>query len=203
MKTAIAIVGYRNTADVTTCLEALTQSTAHHFSVHICENGGHPAAEALVKALAVLADPDPAAPDAPALIWSGRMRDGGQPVRVLCDGSNGGYAGGVNRCIEDARALPGWDALWVLNPDTQPAPEALAAMHHHLASGPYGIVGCRLVLKNTGPGAALRWTVASHHRARLQHRPPRPGGCDARHRRGGSRDDLRQWCFHARLEGFY
>lgn len=164
MKTAIAIVGYRNTEDVTTCLQALTQSTAPDFSVHICENGGHAAGEALVDALADLADPDPAAPESPALIWSGRMREGGQPVRVSCDGSNGGYAGGVNRCIEDARALPGWDALWVLNPDTQPAPEALAAMHRHLASGPYGIVGCRLVLKNTGRvqlyGGRWRPTIA-------------------------------------------
>lgn len=153
MTTAIAIVGYRNPDDVRQCLGALARSTDGAFTVHICENGGHAAARALVEALAgrVAAAPAEEAGTAGGpLVWHGRLEPGGQAVRVLCSGENLGYAGGVNTAIRDAMAGDRWDAVWVLNPDTEPAPDALAEMHRHLARGPYGMVGSRLVFRKTG-----------------------------------------------------
>lgn len=155
MTTAIAMVGFRNAHDVVPCLEALTHSTDPAFAVHVCENGGPAAAADLIDAVATIAEPDGAVgDDTPTdLVWSGRLRPGGQPVRILCPGGNLGYAGGVNRAIVDSRATPGRDGVWVLNPDTEPEPDALAALRAHAAGGPhgpYGIVGCRLVLRATG-----------------------------------------------------
>jgi len=120
MHVAVCIVGFRNTADVVRCLDALAGSTHADFEAVICENGGEAAYRALVEA-------------APAAL------PGGQPVRLLAAPDNPGYAGGVNRCLA---AAPDADAWWVLNPDTVPAPDALAAMCAHLESRGQGAVGC-------------------------------------------------------------
>ena len=67
---------------------------------------------------------------------------------VLRAPSNLGYAGGVNACIGAAGET--WDAIWVLNPDTFPAPAALSALIRHQWEGDYGIVGSRLVFVSNG-----------------------------------------------------
>ena len=90
----------------------------------ICENGG---AEAYRRLVAVI-------PEA---------LQGGQPVRVLEAEGNLGFAGGVNRSPAMA---PGAGAWWVLNPDTAPEPEAMAALVAELQSGRCDAAGCTLVL---------------------------------------------------------
>jgi GT2 family glycosyltransferase len=123
---AIAIVGYRNAADIVKCLQAL--EVAHHrdFQIIICENGGPDAYSALTARLP-------------------KALPGGQPVDVLLAPGNLGFAGGVNRCLE---ATPDVDAWWVLNPDTQPDPEALAALVARLQRGDCEAVGGTLYLPN-------------------------------------------------------
>ena len=101
------------------CLAALAASTHAAFEVCICENGGP-------EALALMAD---ALPDA---------LPGGQRVRLIEGAGNPGYAGGVNLCI---RAAPEADAWWVLNPDTCPDPQALAALVARLEEGDVDAVG--------------------------------------------------------------
>jgi N-acetylglucosaminyl-diphospho-decaprenol L-rhamnosyltransferase len=117
---AVCIVGYRNAPDIVRCLEALALSTHADFEVVLCENGGDAACRAL----------DAAVP---------RELPGGQSVRQVAGRDNPGYAAGVNLCMA---AAPDAEAWWVLNPDTVPAPEALAAMAGHLAAGGFGAVGC-------------------------------------------------------------
>ena len=91
MHVTICIVGYRNSAEIVQCLDALSRSTHHDFEVVITENGGDAAHAELTRAV-------------PARL------DGGQTVTCLNAGANLGYAGGVNICI---RARPDSGAWWI------------------------------------------------------------------------------------------
>lgn len=126
MHVSVGIVGFRNADDIVTCLEALGRSTHADFDVVICENGGDTAFEDLSAAL-------------PSRL------PGGQPVRIVNAGANLGYAGGVNRAMIEA---PDADAWWILNPDTQPDPGALAAALARLAVGDCHAVGSTVYLPN-------------------------------------------------------
>ncbi len=121
---AVIIVGYRNPEDILRCLDALAASVHADFEVIICENGGQEAFAALASAL----------PSAMA---------GGQNVRVLNAQRNLGYAGGVNVCLRETPTAGAW---WILNPDTRPFPDALAAMVDRLSVGDCEAVGCSLQL---------------------------------------------------------
>ena len=110
---AVAIVGYRNPHDVSACVAALARSTHDDFEIVICENGGGGAFEALRTAL-------------PAKLPEG------QPIILIQAPGNGGYASGVNICIA---AAPQADAWWILNPDTESSPGAMAALVSRLAQG--------------------------------------------------------------------
>jgi len=126
MHVAICIVGFRNPADIVSCLEALTLSSHADFEVAICENGGPEAAAALTEGV-------------PATLA------GGQAVRIITAERNLGYAGGVNVCL---RAAPGADAWWILNPDTRPEKEALGALIARLVRGGSEAVGSTIYLSN-------------------------------------------------------
>ncbi|MDZ4375400.1 MAG: glycosyltransferase family 2 protein [Phenylobacterium sp.] len=126
MHVAFLFVGYRNADDVAECLKALEASTHADFSVFICENGGPDAFQRLVSAIPT-------------------GLKGGQAVTAHCASGNLGFAGGVNEAL---RHTPGADAWWILNPDTQPDPEALAALVARLAVGDCDAVGCTLYRDN-------------------------------------------------------
>jgi N-acetylglucosaminyl-diphospho-decaprenol L-rhamnosyltransferase len=116
---AVAIVGFRNAGDIVRCLMTLEKSTYTDFEVVICENGG-------VAAHAVLVERIPG------------TLPGGQAVTIIQARGNLGYAGGVNVCL---RRTPEADAWWVLNPDTEPHPEAMAALLDKLGAGDCDAVG--------------------------------------------------------------
>ncbi|MDB5451645.1 MAG: hypothetical protein JWO33_223 [Caulobacteraceae bacterium] len=119
MRVSVCIVGFRNADDIVRCLKALAVSTHADFQVTICENGGPEAHRRLRRA-------------APAAL------PGGQAVTVIEAGGNLGYAGGVNVCLE---ATPDADAWWVLNPDTEPHHEAMAALLARLERGADAVGG--------------------------------------------------------------
>ena len=153
MHVAIAIVGFRNPADIVCCLEGLAQSEHAAFEVIVCENGGDAAFEALAAAI-------------PATLA------GGQAVRTVNAGRNLGYAGGVNRCLAET---PDAEAWWILNPDTCPAPRTLAAMIARLEAGDCQAVGNTVhhpngVVQSHG-GVWRRWlarAVSIGHGSRLE-----------------------------------
>lgn len=122
MHVSISIVGYRNAGDIVACLHALDSATYADFEVIICENGGAEAYERLVAAVP-------------------KRLKGGQAVTTHQASGNLGFAGGVNVCL---KLTPDADAWWILNPDTQPDPEALAAMVARLQAGDCDAVGCTL-----------------------------------------------------------
>lgn len=156
------MVGFRNAGDVRQCIAKLQEGTDQSFVVLICENGGRMAYVDLVAALGSLAVAEAGPPSQDPVIenvWRGRL-PGGQLVEVLCAADNLGFAGGVNATIARLAVYPAWSALWVLNADTEPEPQALAALVNKAASDPsYGIVGSRLVLFGTGKVQAYggRW----------------------------------------------
>jgi GT2 family glycosyltransferase len=123
---AVAIVGFRNAADIVSCLKALDRCAYADFEVVICENGGPAAYDALMAAI-------------PATLA------GGQSVRVVLAPGNLGYAGGVNVCL---KASPDADAWWVLNPDTEPYPDAMGRMVARLQAGDVDAVGGTVFLGN-------------------------------------------------------
>ncbi len=123
MKVGVAIVAYGNAAEVAACLGAVGAQRHRDFRVVICENGDAAAFDALRNAV----------PEA---------LPGGQSVTLVHASDNPGYAGGVNRAMAAAAEADGW---WVLNPDTQPTPDALAALVERAAKGDVAVVGGTLV----------------------------------------------------------
>lgn len=123
MRVAVAIVGFRNVADIERCLTALNRCTYRDFVVVICENGGADACVALARTL-------------PAALA------GGQSIQLIEAPNNLGYAGGVNVCL---RAAADADAWWILNPDTEPAPDALGHLVARFQQGDCAAVGGRLL----------------------------------------------------------
>lgn len=126
MHVAVAIVGYKNAQDISHCLDQLDLSTHADFEVIICENGGPEAFAALQAAI-------------PSKLSKGQL------VRAVLAPGNLGYAGGVNTCIAETPDAQAW---WVLNPDTHPYPDALAALVQRLCIGDCDAVGCTLHLPN-------------------------------------------------------
>jgi len=67
---------------------------------------------------------------------------------------NLGYAGGINAWLRPLMAVPGWKAAWILNPDTEPAPDAAAELEKYASARKKGLVGSRLV-KMSDPDVVL------------------------------------------------
>lgn len=116
---SICIVGFHNQEEIVGCVAALAQSTYSDFDIVVCENGGQLSWERLKAALP-------------------ETLPGGQGVECLNAGANLGYAGGVNTAM---RSRPEADAWWVVNPDTLPEPQALAALVERLSRGDCHMVG--------------------------------------------------------------
>jgi N-acetylglucosaminyl-diphospho-decaprenol L-rhamnosyltransferase len=153
--TPVLIVTYANTEDVFACLQSL-RGAMHDpaLEVFICENGGQQAYEQLAAALT--------GPDGPCVMsevdetivsaqfeQQSLLRLTGWPgaplVHLAGASENLGYAGGVNAWLRALLAVPGWPAVWVLNPDTQPAPDALAELATYAHRWRKGMIGSRLV----------------------------------------------------------
>ena len=152
----VAIVAYGRAEEVVRCLSALARSSLAAFEVVIVENGGAAAWQALCAALAGCL---PSAAGSPARVVAEPWRcgprarrsrrfalAGGQPVLAVEAADNLGYGGGVNLALAAIAETPGWRGVWILNPDTEPEPEALANLVEYAEAGGYGLVGCRLVL---------------------------------------------------------
>jgi N-acetylglucosaminyl-diphospho-decaprenol L-rhamnosyltransferase len=162
------VVGIVSTNDIRHldgCLRSLAASKYRDFQIIICENGGQAVFERVADTLRGFEFLSEVTPPHAEVMPAKQMRhefllgDARQKVSLINPGRNLGYAGGVNFCI--AAAPPGsWDAIWVLNPDTFPHPNALAALVHHQRTGNYGIVGSRLLWADSGlvqTWGGLKW----------------------------------------------
>lgn len=119
MAVVICIVAFRNPGEIADCLAALALSTYAEYEIVICENGGSDAYTRLVQAVPVA------------------LRCG-QAVTCIEAPGNVGYAGGVNICMQ---ARPDASAWWIVNPDTVPEANTLAALVARLNNGDCDAVG--------------------------------------------------------------
>ncbi|TCK07543.1 glycosyltransferase family 2 protein [Marinobacterium mangrovicola] len=137
---AIIIVGYRNPDDIINCLTSLSESSYTNYEVFIIENGGYDSFVSLQERLKAFSA-------------------GAQVIHLVNAGQNGGFAAGVNMGIKEAN---GFDAWWVLNPDTRPEPDALKALVYKLTVSNYDAVG-GVLLKSDGKIQSLGgyWSIYS------------------------------------------
>jgi N-acetylglucosaminyl-diphospho-decaprenol L-rhamnosyltransferase len=199
MATAVIIVTYCNNADITECLEAISdQAGSGDLGVFLVENGGPAAFDALAEALA--------APGGPCIeAASSKLADlaspGGCHLRcvelVTCRGywpvavaeapENLGYGGGINRWLERLGPFPEWDGFWILNPDTTPEPMALAALKAACVNHSCGMAGSTIVDFKSRDKVVTRgllwrrWRGGAIHIDRGKHisDPAAPGGAEA------------------------
>ncbi len=147
----IVIIGFRNASDVCGCLAALAKERREpSFAIYICENGGPQAYDDLVAALSAesgpcasgvlpLDEPGAAFARGHCLKLAGSIN-----VSVAQARENLGYAGGINAWLK-ALWQSEWPGLWVLNPDTQPTPDALAELVLYAQTYDKGMVGSRVM----------------------------------------------------------
>ena len=151
----VLIVGFRNAADIEDCLAALSSAAADPtFDIFICENGGAPAYLELVQALLSPTGPcriagRPSSIDVRATRFTDVqrlvLRTNSSQVWVGCANDNLGYAGGINAWLQLLETVPGWKGVWVLNPDTKPSPNALAALVESAETSGKGMTGGTIV----------------------------------------------------------
>jgi GT2 family glycosyltransferase len=172
-KLCVIIVSYGRPDDLRRCLASLARSSWTDFAVFVCENAGAVAFDQSLDALAgaggllepVEASAGPLGRACGRLARVARYRLGGTAVQVEIGAAtdNLGYGGGVNAWLELLRDEPGWEAVLVLNPDTEVEDGCLAALLTKAAEG-YGMVGATLVFDDA-PGSVisygLRWSRLS------------------------------------------
>ena len=168
----IIIVGFGHSDDVVKCLNAIaTQRRCPTFEVFISENGGPAAFDALVETLAQKGAPceggvEPLEPASNDFVRACRLRlAGGQATVTIGEArDNFGYAGGINAWLRPLLAEPGWTAIWILNPDTWPEPDALAELVAYAGERGKGMVGSRLMIPGRSDIASsrgLKWNKLS------------------------------------------
>jgi len=160
----IIIVGFGHSDDIVKCLNAIaTQRRCPKFEIFICENGGPAAFDALVKTLTEKGAPceggvEPLEPASSEFARACRLRlAGGQATVAIGEArDNFGYAGGINAWLRPLLAEPDWTAVWILNPDTWPEPDALAELVAYAGKRGKGMVGSRLMIPGRSDIASSR-----------------------------------------------
>jgi len=137
------------------------------YGVFICENGGAKAFDALLDALKSANGPCGGAVEAldveaPNILRAARLRLAGAnvPVSIAEASENLGFAGGVNAWVRPLLAEPGWSGVWILNPDTWPAPDALAELVRYADKGGKGMVQSRIMFADRSDitsSRGLKW----------------------------------------------
>jgi N-acetylglucosaminyl-diphospho-decaprenol L-rhamnosyltransferase len=153
-KLAALIVSYGNPRDIERCLNALARSSWTDFEIFVCENAGKDAFARLRMLLTGQDGPLEQTDDSSdtldtpggrlAAVLRCRFRDRAITVRLAAATENLGYAGGVNAWLERLIGCPGWEAVLVLNPDTEVAETCLSELMTKAAEG-FGMVGGSLV----------------------------------------------------------
>jgi N-acetylglucosaminyl-diphospho-decaprenol L-rhamnosyltransferase len=160
----IVIVGFGRSGDIVKCLGAIAkQRDCPKFGVFICENGGPAAFDTLVQALSENGGPceglvERAEPASADFVRAARLRLVGTeaPVAIGQGRDNFGFAGGANAWVRPLLSEPGWTAVWILNPDTWPEPDALAELVSYSRKRGKGMVGSRLMIPGRSDIASSR-----------------------------------------------
>jgi len=191
----VIIVSYRTPGDVAACLDSLDRlDIASVVSMHICENGGAAAWDALHCALTTADGPCEAGEEIPAPLRQGfvrvaglKLHRSGRSVFIGEAVENYGYAGGINAWLAPLMSASAWSGCWILNPDTLVEPGALAALEGMAHDRGLGVVGSRLMAmgeSNVVQCRGLRWrkllaSVLAVGRNDSTHVEPEPDAIEA------------------------
>ena len=190
---AVLLVGYRNPHDLQNCLAALARATSTpSFDIFICENGGAEAFAELYESLLtqeqlceVSQNSSAAARSFPsnrfAEVKCLKLKERATLVWVARATHNLGYAGAINAWIQHLDSIPGWDGLWILNPDAQPHPDALAALVRRAAISNKGLISSTLVPMDNHDvvhSRGLRWSKLLVRAANIGFGVPTHENCD-------------------------
>jgi GT2 family glycosyltransferase len=168
-KIVVLIVSYGNPLDVDRCLKSLARSTSTDFEIFVCENAGREAflqLKGLLTQQAGALEPDDRSDPIDelggrlAIMAKCRLRDRDIRVHLAAATENLGYAGGVNAWLERFMVHSGWEAVLVLNPDTEVNDICLSELIGKAAEG-FGMVGGTLVYDdapNKIINYGLRWS---------------------------------------------
>jgi N-acetylglucosaminyl-diphospho-decaprenol L-rhamnosyltransferase len=168
-RVAILLVNFRNIRDIQSCLIALSAATPDPaFDIFICENGGEEAFNELKATLAgprgpCFQDP-PSTPPRWPISTSDRLVEIEHMTLQRCLSSvwvargayNLGYAGAINALVDGLRLCPDWHAVWILNPDAEPTPNALAELMNHSVATGKGMIGSTILADRTSNRIAVR-----------------------------------------------
>ena len=167
----IVIVGFGHSEDIVKCLTAVgAQRRCPKFEVFLCENGGAAAFDALEAALSQKGGPceggaQSVEPTTNDFVRARRLRlAGGAYVTIGQARDNLGFAGGTNAWVRPLLAEPSWTAVWILNPDTYPEPDALAELVDYAEKRGKGMVGSRLMIpgrSDISSSRGLKWNKLS------------------------------------------
>lgn len=150
----VVIVTFGNTAEVIACVSAICkQRGVEKIGVFLCENGGPQAFDAVLAALTnanglatgLVETPPSAEQDIFERVVSLRLTGGRMPLYVGQARENLGYAGGVNAWMRPLMRNPATKGFWVLNPDTFPERDALAALIAYAEARRKGMVQGRVM----------------------------------------------------------
>jgi N-acetylglucosaminyl-diphospho-decaprenol L-rhamnosyltransferase len=184
----VLIVGFRNAGDIRNCVRALAETAgAPGFEVFIAENGGPAAMDELIRALSGDGNPcrlaaDDAVATDPRVVRRRQRLQWNRPdgslrmwISIAETWENLGYAGGVNAWLRPLLGVPGWHGAWILNPDAEPAPRALAELVALAATRRKGMVGSRLLPHADSPrihSRGLAWRKLIAKTAAVDHHAP-------------------------------
>lgn len=189
---AVIIVGFRNSRDICDCLTALARATPNpSFDIFICENGGNESFYALNDVLVAqgICGKDADTTSVPLDCLSDKfaevrrlaLKGRSSRVWIACATHNLGYAGGINAWIERLQTITDWDGLWILNPDTEPYPDALFELVRHAAARNKGMVGGTILPGNARDHVhlrALRWSRLWAKSVAIGFHDPISAACD-------------------------
>ena len=160
-RVAILIVNFRNPRDLPLCIGALSEATPHpSFDILICENGGKAAFQELKAALqqhGLCSNGNSSASALGREITTSErlvevahltLRSRGSSVWLARASYNLGYAGAVNALVDRLSLVPDWGAIWILNPDAVPRPNALAELMAHSITYQKGMVGSTILMND-------------------------------------------------------
>ena len=127
----VVIVTYGGADLAKACLTALLASDGVALDVVVVDNASLDGTAAALRS------------------WIAGHAPRGHRLRLVEAEANRGFAAGVNQGLSRLTPDPGLDRFWILNPDTEPAPEAARAFATH--PGRFGLMGGRVVYA-TPPG---------------------------------------------------
>lgn len=166
MMIGVVVLTFHSADVIEACLTSLVSADYSDLRIVVCDNNSQDNTLDVVRSWAQARDLDLAELDADA------GPTAGEPSRVtlLHTGANLGFAGGVNKGLAHLMADPEIDLFWVLNPDSETAPETPAAYAKCAQEAKeFGIMGGRILyhdaprLIQSDGGQIRAWSGICHN----------------------------------------